>query len=165
MAEPLLDFLDDMRRLRRDCPWDREQTAGTIVPHTVEEAYEVADAAAAGDPAKLLDGKLAARRAIDANSQVSLPGDRLLERSVQWSKQNLAESVQESRDLEIRTTNAGKNYPAPQGTVAKARWIGAGWPDYPWLFATDGEYTGFAAVASGQFTAIKDHLRALRDVS
>jgi MazG family protein len=43
------------RRLRRDCPWDREQTARTIVPHTVEEAYEVADAAGAGDPAKLLD--------------------------------------------------------------------------------------------------------------
>ena len=43
------------RRLRRDCPWDREQTARTIVPHTVEEAYEVADAANGGDPAKLLD--------------------------------------------------------------------------------------------------------------
>ena len=43
------------RRLRRDCPWDREQTTRTIVPHTVEEAYEVADAAAGGEPAKLLD--------------------------------------------------------------------------------------------------------------
>ena len=42
-------------RLRRDCPWDREQTERTIVPHTVEEAYEVADAALAGDHAKLLD--------------------------------------------------------------------------------------------------------------
>src|SRR4051794_34869114 len=42
-------------RLRRDCPWDREQTAETIVPHTVEEAYEVADAAGRGDPAKLVD--------------------------------------------------------------------------------------------------------------
>src|SRR5207244_6629853 len=42
-------------RLRRDCPWDREQTAKTIVPHTVEEAYEVADAALGGDDAKLLD--------------------------------------------------------------------------------------------------------------
>jgi MazG family protein len=41
--------------LRRECPWDREQTAQTIVPHTVEEAYEVADAALAGDDAKLLD--------------------------------------------------------------------------------------------------------------
>jgi MazG family protein len=41
--------------LRRECPWDREQTARTIVPHTIEEAYEVADAALAGDPAKLAD--------------------------------------------------------------------------------------------------------------
>jgi MazG family protein len=43
------------RRLRAECPWDREQTARTIVPHTVEEAYEVADAALADDPAKLRD--------------------------------------------------------------------------------------------------------------
>ncbi len=35
-------------RLRRECPWDREQTAQTIVPHTIEEAFEVADAVAAG---------------------------------------------------------------------------------------------------------------------
>jgi nucleoside triphosphate diphosphatase len=42
-------------RLRSDCPWDREQTAATIVPHTLEEAYEVAEAAGRGDPAKLLD--------------------------------------------------------------------------------------------------------------
>jgi MazG family protein len=42
-------------RLRRECPWDREQTERTIVAHTVEEAYEVADAALSGDDAKLLD--------------------------------------------------------------------------------------------------------------
>jgi MazG family protein len=42
-------------RLRRDCPWDREQDAASIVPHTVEEAYEVADAVAEGDDAKLAD--------------------------------------------------------------------------------------------------------------
>ena len=35
-------------RLRRECPWDREQTAETIVPHTIEEAFEVADAVANG---------------------------------------------------------------------------------------------------------------------
>lgn len=34
--------------LRRECPWDREQTAATIVPHTIEEAFEVADAVADG---------------------------------------------------------------------------------------------------------------------
>jgi MazG family protein len=43
------------RRLREECPWDREQNERTIVPHTVEEAYELADAANRGDDAKLLD--------------------------------------------------------------------------------------------------------------
>ena len=52
---PLGELRELTRRLRADCPWDREQTARTIVPHTVEEAYEVADAALAGDPAKLRD--------------------------------------------------------------------------------------------------------------
>ena len=48
--------LDEItRRLRRECPWDREQDERSIVPHTVEEAYELADAAQAGDDAKLLD--------------------------------------------------------------------------------------------------------------
>jgi XTP/dITP diphosphohydrolase/tetrapyrrole methylase family protein/MazG family protein/ATP diphosphatase len=38
-----------------ECPWDREQDERSIVPHTVEEAYELAAAAHAGDDAKLLD--------------------------------------------------------------------------------------------------------------
>jgi MazG family protein len=55
LADALVELQQLTERLRRDCPWDREQTARTIVPHTVEEAYEVADAALAGDDAKLLD--------------------------------------------------------------------------------------------------------------
>jgi MazG family protein len=55
LADALLELQGLTERLRRDCPWDREQTAKTIVPHTVEEAYEVADAALADDRAKLLD--------------------------------------------------------------------------------------------------------------
>ena len=55
LAEALLDLQRLTVRLRRDCPWDREQTAATIVPHTVEEAYEVADAALAGSDDELLD--------------------------------------------------------------------------------------------------------------
>src|ERR687890_43204 len=43
------------RRLRREGPWDREQDERSIVPHTVEEAYELAAAAHADDDAKLLD--------------------------------------------------------------------------------------------------------------
>jgi MazG family protein len=55
LADALTDLQELTERLRRECPWDREQTARTIVPHTVEEAYEVADAALAGDSAKLVD--------------------------------------------------------------------------------------------------------------
>jgi MazG family protein len=55
LAEALLDLQELTERLRRDCPWDREQTTRTIVPHTVEEAYEVADAAIARNGDKLLD--------------------------------------------------------------------------------------------------------------
>ena len=55
LTEALLDLQRLTERLRRDCPWDREQTARTIVPHTVEEAYEVADAALRGDDTKLVD--------------------------------------------------------------------------------------------------------------
>jgi MazG family protein len=55
LAEALVELQRLTERLRRECPWDREQTARTIVPHTVEEAYEVADAALAGDDEKLAD--------------------------------------------------------------------------------------------------------------
>jgi uncharacterized protein YabN with tetrapyrrole methylase and pyrophosphatase domain len=58
VADPsaALEQLDEItRRLRRECPWDREQDERSIVPHTVEEAYELADAAHSGDDAKLLD--------------------------------------------------------------------------------------------------------------
>jgi MazG family protein len=51
-----LERLDAItRRLRRECPWDREQDERSIVPHTVEEAYELADAAQRRDDAKMLD--------------------------------------------------------------------------------------------------------------
>jgi MazG family protein len=51
-----LERLDELtRRLRRECPWDREQDERSIVAHTVGEAYELADAAHSGDDSKLLD--------------------------------------------------------------------------------------------------------------
>ncbi|HEX9598865.1 MAG TPA: MazG nucleotide pyrophosphohydrolase domain-containing protein, partial [Gaiellaceae bacterium] len=55
LAEALVDLQELTERLRRECPWDREQTERTIVPHTIEEAYEVADAAIGRDEAKLAD--------------------------------------------------------------------------------------------------------------
>ncbi|MFC0627980.1 glycogen debranching protein [Kribbella deserti] len=117
------------------------------------------------DPAKLLKAKIRSRAEIAGRTVVDLPGDPLLQRSVAWSKQNLADSVQEARGLRLRDVNEGKDYPAPSGSLPKARWYGAGFPDYPWLFATDGEYTAYAAVAAGQFATVRDHLRALRDIS
>ena len=61
MSEPTpaaaaITALDELtRRLRVECPWDREQDERTIVPHTLEEAYELADAAQRRDDGKLLD--------------------------------------------------------------------------------------------------------------
>jgi uncharacterized protein YabN with tetrapyrrole methylase and pyrophosphatase domain len=55
LSAALLRLDEVTRLLRRECPWDREQDERSIVPHTVEEAYELADAAHAGDDAKLLD--------------------------------------------------------------------------------------------------------------
>jgi MazG family protein len=55
-AAAAVQALDELtRRLRVACPWDREQDERSIVPHTVEEAYELADAAQHGDDGKLLD--------------------------------------------------------------------------------------------------------------
>lgn len=48
----LNDLLHLMARLRdpqHGCPWDLKQSYATIVPHTIEEAYEVADAIERGD--------------------------------------------------------------------------------------------------------------------
>lgn len=55
LSAALVELDQITRRLRVECPWDREQDERSIVPHTVEEAYELADAAHARDDAKLLD--------------------------------------------------------------------------------------------------------------
>jgi nucleoside triphosphate diphosphatase len=39
--------------LRRECPWDREQTPETLRTYLLEECYEVLDAIDSGDPAAL----------------------------------------------------------------------------------------------------------------
>ena len=49
MSDPLLDFLDDMRRLRRECPWKREQTHRSLARYLQEEAAETVEAIDSGD--------------------------------------------------------------------------------------------------------------------
>ena len=116
-------------------------------------------------PAGHLRLKRQIRDDLQERSRVTLPGDRSLQNAVDYGKQNLADLTQTAEDLQIRFVDRGKAYPRPIGLLKSATFIGAGYPDYPWLFATDGEYTAFAAVAVGQFEPIKAHLRALQRVS
>ena len=55
LAEAVVRLSEVARELRQKCPWDREQTARSIVPHTVEESYELAEAVASDDPEAIRD--------------------------------------------------------------------------------------------------------------
>ncbi len=51
----LLDIMQRLRDPENGCPWDRDQDFDSLVPHTLEEAYEVADAIERGDYCDLRD--------------------------------------------------------------------------------------------------------------
>ncbi len=51
----LMEIMELLRDPEKGCPWDVEQTFETIVPHTIEEAYEVAEAIETGDMAAFED--------------------------------------------------------------------------------------------------------------
>ena len=123
------------------------------------------DATLKTDPADQLQAKIDDRVALALRSRLDLPGDRELQESIEWGKQNLADLTQTAIGMRIRDVDEGRAAPPPIATIKRATFVGAGYPDYPWLFATDGEYTAFASVALGQFEPIKAHLRALADVS
>lgn len=53
--EALLRLCAQLRDPRSGCPWDRAQTFATIAPHTIEEAYELADVIASEEPARIRD--------------------------------------------------------------------------------------------------------------
>jgi MazG family protein len=53
--DDLLAVMAALRTPGSGCPWDLQQTFRTIVPYTIEEAYEVADAIDKGDRAALKD--------------------------------------------------------------------------------------------------------------
>ena len=46
----LLALMAVMARLRRECPWDAQQTHESLAPHLLEESYEAIDALESGDP-------------------------------------------------------------------------------------------------------------------
>lgn len=51
----LLEIMAALRDPQHGCEWDIAQTFATIVPHTIEEAYEVADAVERGDTDEIKD--------------------------------------------------------------------------------------------------------------
>jgi MazG family protein len=51
----LLAIMTKLRDPHTGCPWDAEQTFTSIVPYTIEEAYEVADAVERNDKEDLCD--------------------------------------------------------------------------------------------------------------
>jgi XTP/dITP diphosphohydrolase len=48
--DPLVRFRDDMRRLRAECAWKREQTHQSLRRYLVEESWETLEAIDSGDP-------------------------------------------------------------------------------------------------------------------
>ncbi len=53
--QKLLEIMARLRATEGGCPWDLEQTYASLVPYTLEEAYEVAEAIAQGDFDELRD--------------------------------------------------------------------------------------------------------------
>ena len=53
--QQLLDIMAQLRNPEGGCPWDLKQDFRSILPHTLEEAYEVADAIESDDRMQLRD--------------------------------------------------------------------------------------------------------------
>jgi len=51
----LLKIMETLRDPHKGCPWDREQTHSTILPHTIEEVYEIAEAIQSGNTGHFKD--------------------------------------------------------------------------------------------------------------
>jgi glycogen debranching enzyme len=115
-------------------------------------------------PANLLTQKVNSRQNLLAQSKVSLP-DAALQDAFDWGKLNMADLKRTVTNAQIRDVDEGRAYPNPVATIPKLTGIGAGYPDYPWYFGTDGAYTAYPLVASGQWDTAKAHLRSIRDVS
>jgi glycogen debranching enzyme len=106
------------------------------------------------------------RRALLNKTQVDLPDEEQeLQDAFDWGKLNMADLTRTVKDMKVRDVDEGRAYPSPAATISSATGIGAGFPDYPWYFGTDGAYTAYPLLVSGQSDTIKAHLRTIRDVS
>ena len=53
--DSLIDLMSKLRDPVQGCPWDLKQSIASLLPHTLEEVYEVADAIESGSMVELED--------------------------------------------------------------------------------------------------------------
>ena len=116
------------------------------------------------NPEGLLSNKISKRLEVLGQSKSEIP-DPSVQAAYNWAKLNLADMRRTVLKAEIRDTKEGTAYPPPLAEFQRLSGFGAGYPDYPWFFGTDGAYTVFPLVAVGQWEAAEDHLRTIREVS
>jgi hypothetical protein len=137
-----------------------------IAGSNVDKA-EASGALATGlaSPDDLLGTKISSRQTVLSQAQIQVP-DADIQAAFDWGKLNLADMQRTVRDVMVRDTMEGKVYPTPLlPTFPILSGFGAGYPDYPWFFGTDGAYTTFSLSAVGQWEEAKNHLATLRQVS
>jgi hypothetical protein len=115
-------------------------------------------------PIARLVHKVAERDATAALTNVKVP-DASVQRTILWSKLNLADLRRTITNAAIRDTKAGTVYQKPLATLPKLSGIDAAYPDYAEFFGTDGAYATYSLVAAGQWRTAVRHLNTLRTVS
>jgi glycogen debranching enzyme len=134
--------------------------------HSSQSIAQQAVQSALRNPDNLLAQKVQGRQALLNKTQVDLPDEeQQLQDAFDWGKLNMADLTRTVKNMKVRDVDEGRAYPSPAATISSATGIGAGFPDYPWYFGTDGAYTAYPLLVSGQSDTIKAHLRTIRDVS
>ena len=138
----LLRIMATLRDPQHGCEWDRAQRFETIVPHTIEEAYEVADAVARGDLAEIRDelGDLLFQVVFQA---------RIAEEDGHFDFDDVARSI--SDKLEARHPHIFADADAP-GEARDERWEA--------LKAAEREQKGATSAMDGVARALPALLRA-----
>ncbi len=138
----LLQIMETLRHPENGCEWDRAQTFETIVPHTIEEAYEVADAVERGGIEEIRDelGDLLFQVVFQA---------RIAEESGHFSFEDVARSM--SDKLEARHPHIFGDEELPGG-MREERWEA--------LKATERAEKGAESALDGVALALPALLRA-----
>jgi hypothetical protein len=118
-------------------------------------------------PEGLLQAKISGRHQVLSQAHIEVP-DETIQAAFDWGKLNLADMRRTVRNVMVQDSMEGKagTYPAKiLQVIPILSGFGAGYPDYPWFFGTDGAYTTFPLAAVGQWDEARDHLNAIRQVS